>query len=363
MKSHHQIVKNCGNFASAILPTMIAYGREIGRGRGKAHASSDLPEGDGYATKEADIQLGGFLFVQAAQEAARQGRHLSQFTVVEKQALALRLSQEHINKHGSAGMESYTKWMKRTEAYAKHHRISLPPKKGRESNHAYFHRLRRWTAHRSGRWPKLREAVGTHLVFSPEPKLWEALRKAGVNERSFLKTVLVKTMKEFGDWRRQIHGVGHTLGWVAGTHVRMDGADKHPHIHVVVLKRDEAGKRVDWSVSSLKGHRERAHEPDPLRVIKRLFEKNVAKVCQRSLSMAANDPLISQIRKNPKSVLPLVEALRAAGRALRQSPFLHFSNNRSTELGAMIRVLRQIQRNRDLQRLRVPRSPGIQPEM
>ncbi len=363
MKVHHQVVKNCGNFSSTILPTMIAYGRENGNGRGKLQTSSNLPQGDGYATKESDIQLGGFLFIQAAQEASRQGRVLSQLNVTEKQSLALRLSQEHISKYGSSGMESYTKWMKRAEGYAKHHRIALPPQKGSETRHAYFHRLRRWTTTRPERWPKLREAVGTHLVFSPEPKLWANLRSVGVNERSFLKTALTATMKDFSDWRRQIHGPGHAIGWIAGTHVRLDGADKHPHIHVVVLKRDEAGKRVDWSVSSLKGHHQRAHEPDPLRVIKQLFEKNVAKTYQLSLKTGTPPLLETHFRKQPTRPLQLfAQSFRATVRALGQAPF-RLPNHGPTELGAMIRVLRQIQRNRNFQRIQFPQFPNIQPEM
>jgi len=71
------------------------------------------------------------------------------------------------------------------------------------------------------------------------------------------------------------------LGWMAGSHVQASGADRHPHIHLVVLKRDADGKEVDWSVSSIKGRKGRETEPDPLKEIKRLFKKNVEKEYQK----------------------------------------------------------------------------------
>jgi hypothetical protein len=145
--------------------------------------------------------------------------------------------------------------------------------------------LQKWTRDQAANWPKIQPAVGTHLMFSPEPKFWEQLRSAGVDERQFLRNLLAKTMKDFADWRRQIHGPGRSLGWVAGTHVHADGAGRHPHIHLVVLKRDEMGKEVDWSVSALKGRNGRKEEPDPVRAIKQFFtrhaEKEYAKAIDR----------------------------------------------------------------------------------
>ncbi len=358
MQTFQQVVKNCGNFSAEVLPGMIAYGRETKKGRGKLEASAELPQGDGYATKEADIQLGGFLYIHATQEAAHQGQSLSRLTVPEKQKLVLRLCQDHLTRYGAAGPESHTKWMKRTESFSKYHNITLPAKGDRESHYDYFRRLRQWTSKRPENWPELRKAVGTHLVFSPEPKLWASLRDAGIDERSFLRSVLTSTMKEFSDWRREMHGAGHSLGWIAGSHVRTDGADRHPHIHVVVLKRDESGKEVDWSVSSLKGHKTREHEPDPLRTIKRLFEKNVEKAYERFTGKELSNSSARDYQDRPKPPLRrLARGLRTAAWTLRRSSICH----PRTELGAMIRLMSQIQRSRQTLPLRSQKSPSHQP--
>ncbi|MDD2710112.1 MAG: hypothetical protein PHV34_19180 [Verrucomicrobiae bacterium] len=255
---------------------MIAYGAEKGQGRSKLDAGDELPHGDGYATKEADIQIGGFLYVRAAQEASKTGKPLSKMTTEEKQKLALKIAKQHVEEYGAANHESYEKWMKRVQGYAHHNHLNLPSKGDRESSYNYARRIHKWTQEQRENWPELRKAVGTHLVFSPEPKYWEKLRAAGLDERQFLRNLLSKTMKDFADWRRDVYGPDHSIGWVAGTHVEADGADKHPHIHVVVLKRDESGKEVDWSVSSLKGCKGR-NDPDPIKSIKDFFAKHAEK--------------------------------------------------------------------------------------
>lgn len=342
METMHQVLKNCGNFSANVLPGMIAYGRESEKGRGKLDANIDLPKGDGYATKEADIQIGGFLQRLCAQEAVKMGTHFSAMDVNEKQKLALKLCSEHIREHGGAGPEYYKHWMKRAQSFAKHKKIDLPPKGDRETEYDYFRRVRRWTQDRAEKWPELREAVGTHLVFSPDPKSWVQLRAAGIDERDFLKMVLSKTMKDFSDWRRDLHGPGHSLGWVAGSHVEADGADRHPHIHVVVLKRDEAGKEVDWSVSSLKGRKGREDEPDPLKSIKGFFKKNVEKEFERATghSLHASPPppkKESGIRPKMKG---FSEGLRATHKAMK--PFFPKVRT-STQLGTMLRIIGTVQ--------------------
>jgi len=153
--------------------------------------------------------------------------------------------------------------MVRARAFARRHAIELPARESGERGHEYFRKVRRWIKERSEnhpsqgdaslKWPELKRAAGTHLVLSPDPKIWQAIRATGLDERLFLKTVATQTMKDFSDWRRNLVGTGHVLGWVAGTHVRDNGADRHPHIHLVVMKRDDAeqGNARLWSLPDL----------------------------------------------------------------------------------------------------------------
>jgi len=207
----NQVIKNCGNFSAEILPGMIRYPQETGKGHGKADANEDMPHGDGYATKEGDIQLGGFIHRRAAQEAALQGERLHTMSLEGKQKIALKVCQNHIAQHGEIGPEYFRRWMQRTRGYAGHHKIQLPPKNDREGDYDYFRRLRRWTLSRNENWPALRKAVGTHLVFSPDPKMWETVRDAGMDERHFPQSILLRTMKDFSDWRRQLKKVTPTF--------------------------------------------------------------------------------------------------------------------------------------------------------
>ncbi len=355
----NQVIKNCGNFSAEILPGMIRYPQETDRGHGEAHATPALPHGDGYATKEGDIQLGGFIHIRAAQEAALQGERLFSMSLEDKQKLALKICQGHMAQHGEIGPEYFRRWMQRTRGFAGHRKIQLPPKSDREGDYDYFRRLRRWTMERNESWPELRKAVGTHLVFSPDPKMWAAVRGTGMDERHFLQSILLRTMKDFADWRRQIHGPGHSLGWVGGTHVQKDGADCHPHIHVVVLKRDEAGHEVDWSVSALKGRKGRENEPDPLQTVKRLFKKNVEKELSRWLGkeqvaallnpdLEREPPAFSRAPhsaiQNPSPRLRrLARGMRAAAYAMR-SIYGFSATSHQSELGAMLRIVAAIQR-------------------
>lgn len=350
----NQVIKNCGNFSAEILPGMIRYPQETGKGHGKGDANEDMPHGDGYATKEGDIQLGGFIHTRAAQEAARQGERLFTMSLEDKQKIALKVCQDHIAQHGEIGPEYFRRWMRRTRGFAGHHKIQLPPKNDREGDYDYFRRLRRWTMARNESWPELRKAVGTHLVFSPDPKMWEAVRDAGMDERHFLQSILLGTMKDFADWRRKIHGPGHSLGWVGGTHVERDGADRHPHIHVVVLKRDEAGHEVDWSVSALKGRKGRESEPDPLLTVKQLFKKNVEKELGRWFSKeqvaALHNPELKRVTppfsqaqlnaiRNPSPQLrKFARGVRAVAYAMR-SIYGFTATSPQSEFGAMMRII------------------------
>ena len=301
MPEHHQVLKNCGNFSIEVLPGMVAYSQEkdVER-RGRVEASDFLPESDGYASKEGDLVLGGFLQSQAAVRASTRGQRLADMDLKERQKLALELSLEHIEEHGGAGLEYYKHWLKRVESYAKHHSIALPAK-AHENDFEYSRRLRRWCNERKENWPDPREAVGTHLMLSPDPKTWSAIRESGGDERTFLHAVLSKTMKDMADWRRKIHGHGRSLGWMAGSHVQASGADRHPHIHLVVLKRDADGKEVDWSGSSIKGRKGRETEPDPLKEIKRLFKKNVEKEYQKVKDREAETAFFMQKNTGKRS--------------------------------------------------------------
>lgn len=345
MATTHQVLKNCGNFSMEVMPGMLAYGQEKERGRSHIEAATTLPHGDGYVAKEGDVVLGGFVQRQAAQLAVAEGRHLSEMTREEKQKLALKVCSGHMTKHGASGPEYYKHWMKRAESFAAHHRLQLPDRSNRETNHEYFRRVRRWTMDRDENWPQLRSAVGTHLVFSPDPKIWVELREAGIDERKFLHLVLTHTMKELSDWRRKVHGPGHSMGWVAGSHVDADGADKHPHIHVFVLKRDEAGSEVDWSVSVLKGRKGREEEPDQLRETKRLFKKNVEKAYERMVNRgSAQAPSLAGrgIHQLPPPVKRFALGLRAAAAALWPYRSNSAAERTISEIGALIRIARAI---------------------
>lgn len=343
--SFNYIVENCGNFSAKVLPGMIAYGRETTKEDRSQTPNPDLPKGDGYATKEHDIQLGGFLYRQCAKEAMEQGKHLSELSVEETQSIALKISRRHIEQHGEVGLENYRHWMKRVSSYAKHRGIELPSKEPNETNYHYSQRLRRWTERRPEKWPKMQKAVGTHLVFSPDPKIWAELRAKGLDEREFLKEVLSGTMKELQDWRRKELGPGHSLGWVAGTHVSQNGADRHPHIHVVVLKRDESGKETDWSVSALKGRTGRGQEPDPLMKAKKLFQKNTEKAYEKYVGRAPGvekEPEVEKVKA--RAQLPSVKKLRKLTATLFPNPY----SRPKSDLGALIRILRMYRKERGI---------------
>jgi hypothetical protein len=260
------IVKNLGNFSAEVAKGLIGYSREkegmkmVGM-IDLPKENVNLPAGDGYATKEGDILLGGFIQRRAAQEASQNNKRLVELNVQAKEEIAYRIWRDHLREHGEVGNENYRRWLVRIRSYSTRRSIQLPPKNSNESEHDYFYRLRKWTSQRPEKWPELKKAAGTHLLFSPDPKVWPSLRATGGDERHFLRSVLTQTMKDFSDWRRKQIGTGHSLGWVAGTHVLANGADRHPHIHVAILKRDEAGKEVDWSVSEVRGRRG-DHDPD-----------------------------------------------------------------------------------------------------
>lgn len=295
----NHIVEHCGNFSPEVLQGLIGYGREQDKDRRRRNAGNDLPHGDGYASKEADLILGGFLQRQAAQRVARSGQSLADLALPDRERLACQLAREHLASHGPAGHEHYQHWMKRVRAFARHRQITLPPQAHRETDYGYARRLRPWVKERGESWPELQRAAGIHLVFSPDPRIWPALRAAGRDERFCLRTVLAQTMKEFSDWRRKQLGPRHTLGWVAGTHVVANGADRHPHIHVVMLKRDEAGREVNCSVANLKGHQGR-NAPDPVRELKRVFAKSVERELERTLGPSA----VWELDKMPSAKSP-----------------------------------------------------------
>ena len=196
-----------------------------------------------------------------------------------------------------------------------------------------------------------------------------------LDERLFLKTVITQTMKEFSDWRRKQLGCNHSLGWVVGTHVEANGADRHPHIHLVVLKRDEIGKEVDWSVSSLKGRVEKT-DPDPMKELKRVFGKNVEKHLERMLGKE-NDlsrvptrlPVISQKKKDlVHRFLPNLYRVRFLGRSLRAVFYVMQSHQRFTpdmitqnrnHIGAILRFVALARRNTEIKHSREVSLPEI----
>lgn len=354
----NQVLKNCGNFSAEILPGMIRYPQETRKEHSKDGTNTDQPHGNGYATKEGDIQLGGFIQRRAAQAAALQGDRLFTMSLQDKQKIALKICQAHMAEHGPIGPEYFRRWMQRTRGFAGHHKIGLLPKGEREGDYDYFRRLRRWTMERSESWPELRKAVGTHLVFSPDPVMWVAVRDNGLDERLFLQSILSHTMKDFSDWRRQLYGPGRSLGWVSGTHVVKDGADRHPHVHLVVLKRDESGHEVDWSVSALKGRKGRESEPDPLQEVKRLFKKNVEKELSRSLGKEQAASLLNpELKKessffsqaHPKAIqnlsprfLQFARKMRSVAYAMR-SIYGPLRTTPKSEFGTMLRIAATIQ--------------------
>lgn len=349
----NHIVEHCGNFSPEVLQGLIGYGREQDKGRERQNTGHDIPHGDGYASKEADLVLGGFLQRQAAQRAARSGRSLADLPLPDRERLACQLAREHLASHGPAGHEHYQHWMKRVRAFARHRQIALPPQAHRETDYEYARRLRPWAKELGESWPELQRAAGIHLVFSPDPRIWPSLRAAGRDERFCLRTVLAQTMKEFSDWRRKQLGPGHTLGWVAGTHVAVNGADRHPHIHVVMLKRDEAGREVNCSVANLKGHQGR-DAPDPVRELKRLFAKSVERELERTFGPSAvrelnkmpsaksPPPLTAILRErlnDPRRLRHLARGLRAVLAATRSNYGRSYAQwNPTVELGSAIRL-------------------------
>jgi hypothetical protein len=358
------LVKNLGNFSAEVTKGLIGYSREkegVKKVEELPAKENRLPKGDGYATKEGDILLGGFIQRHAAQEASRRGLKLSNLDVQTKEDLAYQVWQNHLQKFGDIGTEHYRHWLIRTKSFAQRRNINLPPRNSSETEHEYYRRLRKWVNQRPEKWPKLRKAVGTHLVFSPDPKVWPAIRGAGADERLFLRKVLNQTLKEFSDWRRKQVGKGHSLGWVAGTHVQANGADRHPHIHVVILKRDSAGLEVDWSVSFLKGRKEK-DDPNPLSEVKKLFAKNVEKELGKVISKQAVAELEMDPLKNPEKapstlqsftqkvsehVRNLGKKLKPVSLAMRTyRPVLPgvFMGRRS-EMGSILRLAALIQRN------------------
>jgi hypothetical protein len=327
MKPIVHFVLNCGNFSKKALGGIIGYGREKQQGRGKLNASEESFFSDGYATKEGDILVGGFLRIQAPQRARIGGKSFTSLSVAEQESLTLELSREHLQKFGTASHENYEHWLLRARLFARSHSIELPNQFHKERDYAYFRRLRKWVAGRKESWPTLDPAAGTHLVFSPEPRMWDILRAQGADERIILRQIIHATMKEFGDWRRELNGPGHSLGWVAGTHVVANGADRHPHIHLVVLKRDQAGKEVDWSVTSLKGMSPGKPDNDPLSEIKRLFSKHVEKEFQKYTSKTLESHLNPDIKASQeKSVEDVLRAIRSGPKGEQSLNTLsHFS--------------------------------------
>jgi hypothetical protein len=342
------VIKHSGNFCEEVAKGLIGYGREIEKGRGRQDASNSLPASDGYAAREADITLGGFLRIRVAQQAAAQGTHLSALSVQEKQNLAFHVMQDHLREHGTVNCEHYRHWLIRIKTFAKCRRMALPPQDKGESNHAYYRRLRAWIRNQPGAWPELRPAAGTHLILSPDPQIWPALRAKGMDERHVLNNILGRTLQEFADWRRKQFGPGHSIGWVAGTHVRADGADRHPHIHLVVIKRDEAGHEVDWSVSCLKGHRGRSSQPDPMRELKRLFAKHIQKEQERLLGKKTAIQPRREHPRAPESDLEhrlarglrrMIRAFRAIARLTQPRRRHHLTVGHSSGWGTLLRAI------------------------
>ncbi|MDD2709240.1 MAG: hypothetical protein PHV34_14735 [Verrucomicrobiae bacterium] len=342
------VIKHSGNFCEEVAKGLIGYGREIEKGRGRQGASNSIPASDGYATREADITLGGFLRIRVAQRATAQGTHLSTLSVQEKQNFAFHVLQDHLREQGTVNREHYHHWLVRLKTFAKNRRIALPHQNQGESHHAYFRRLRAWIRNQPGSWPELRPAAGTHLILSPDPQIWPALRAKGMDERQVLNNILGHTLREFADWRRKQFGPGHSLGWVAGTHVRSDGADRHPHIHLVVIKRDESGREVDWSVSCLKGHRGKTSQPDPMRELKRLFAKHVQKERERLLGKEADIQPDLQHQRIPASDLEhrlargfrrMIQAFRAVSRLTQPRRRHPFAVGHSSGWGTLLRAI------------------------
>ncbi len=369
------IIKNLGNFSVAVSEGMIGYGRETPRGRGRSTAVPDLPSSDGYATKEADIVLGGFIQRRVAQESARNGTSWSTLNVQEQERLAYQVWKEHLATHGTAGPEYFRHWLVRVKSFAKQRSLSLPEQRAGETEHTYSRRLRKWISHEPDKekWPAVEPAAGTHLVLSPDPKVFQTLRERGGDERLFLKHVLAETMKEFSDWRRGHFGTGHSLGWVAGTHVRDNGADKHPHVHLVVLKRDEAGKAVDWSVTNLKGRHGRS-DPDPMLELKRVFSKQVEKVAERTLGKSVAQELQREPSRRPPSVphqpesfinhhrvRQLAWGLRAVFAMGQPDRRLSFFPLQGYEIGFAMRFVATV--GKYLDERKIERARAIEPEM
>ena len=109
-----------------------------------------------YATKEADILLGGFIQRHAAQQTARKNQQLSMLNVQQMERLAFKIAQKHLETYGTIGNEYYGRWMVRAKAFAKNRGIELPPKEKRETAHQYFRRVRKWVTTRDEKWPELR---------------------------------------------------------------------------------------------------------------------------------------------------------------------------------------------------------------
>lgn len=346
------IVKHLGNFCEEVTPGLIGYGVEKEKGRGRAESSSSLPSGDGYATKEGDIMPGGFLFARAYGLAVKEGAHFSTLPFEDKKRLTLRAAQDHIGQVGTANREHYRHWLVRVRSFADRKRIKLPGQIPQESDHSYSRRIQAWTKSRPEKWPELRPAAGTHLIFSPDPKMWKAFRAKGLDERTVLRSILSRTMKDFADWRRNLYGPGHSIGWTAGTHVLADGAERHPHIHLIVLKRDESGKEVDWSVSSLRGRTGR-NDPDPLLELKRLFTKNVEKEFNLHLKRDVSPRPRSFPQTSASSLRRgVISGIRSFRRgfnsALRASSTVRASSAplyRRGELGMVIRMIARVKRS------------------
>lgn len=314
------VVKHCGNFSPQMLSGMIGYGRE-----------ADGDQENGYVSKEGDIQLGGFLYRQAVQRAANLGSKFHALDPRAQEKLACGLAREHFNQFGSAGQEHYKHWLIRVKVFADKRGIELPDELPGESNHVYSRRVRKWISARSEKWPERRDAAGMHIVFSPDPKVWESFRAAGLDDRLVLRSILTQTMKEFSDWRRKEHGKNSSLGWVAGTHVIAKGAEKHPHIHLVILKRDEFGNEVDLSTSTLKGKAATTNSPDPLRELKRLFAKNVFKELEKVIPKEVG-------QSKPWQTFPRLKRFSKALRTIHRITQIS-SSPRSYQVGPLMRAI------------------------
>jgi len=133
----NHVVEHCGNFSPEVLQGLIGYGREQDKGHGQQNDGHNLPRGDGYASKEADLVLGGFLQRQAAQRVARFEQSRADLALPDRERLACQLAREHLASHGPAGPEHYQHWMTRVRAFARHRQITLPPQAHRETDYGY----------------------------------------------------------------------------------------------------------------------------------------------------------------------------------------------------------------------------------